>query len=71
MKTEAETGMTYLRAKECKDGPQQPETKRKAWNRLLPRALGGSTMQPAPWFYTSSFQDSKRINSCCLEPPSL
>lgn len=26
---------------------------------------------PTPWFWTSSFQNSERINSYCSKPPSL
>lgn len=43
MKTEAESGLRHLRAKECQGPLPTPEAKRKAWNRSSPTAFRRSS----------------------------
>lgn len=65
--TKTEIGMMHLHIKNTKDCWQPPEAAQDKG--FYPWAFGESMALFKPWFWNSSFQDSKKVNSVVLSHP--
>ena len=67
VKTEARTGVILPQAKECQSHQKLEEGR----NRFSSKAFRGSVALPTPWFWTSGFQNCKKIKFCGFKPRNL